>query len=105
MRTSTAPSEAHADEERALTNPHNAGELASLCNLERLNLAFNPLVSRSPELPEVIFKVTTLVELNLDYTGIQVIRVDPWNPSRTVRVCELGTTFNRGFDRGALFGC
>jgi Leucine-rich repeat (LRR) protein len=47
-------------------------ELASLCNLERLNLAFNPLGSRSPELPEVIFKVTTLIELNLDYTGIQV---------------------------------
>lgn len=61
---------------RAPYQPCNTGELASLCNLERLNLAFNPLGSRSLELPEVIFKVTTLVELNLDYTGIKVMDVE-----------------------------
>jgi hypothetical protein len=61
---------------REPSEPFNAGELASLRNLERLNLAFNPLGSRSPELPEVIFKVTTLVELNLDYTGIKVMDVE-----------------------------
>lgn len=47
--------------------PH---ELGSLCELEALNLSFNPVGKLSGGLlPPPVLKMISLKELNLDYTG------------------------------------
>ncbi len=50
---------------RALPPLPSLQELAGLSVLSALNLSFNPL----PAVPPVVFKLSALMELNLDHTG------------------------------------